>query len=182
VEQSRRDDLETIGHVLLYLLKGSLPWQGLPGRSKNEKYNNIKKKKIETPLEDLCRGQPHEFREFMDYCRALKFEQEPVYKTCYGLFESCMQRHSYDGKLFDYTWKQNRLSKDKEALKNSVLNVIRKKPAGEKKEENKTPGITGGQTPMIQPSNQVQAYGERSPGADQGFSAVKRTENQNEYF
>lgn len=74
IEQSRRDDLETIGHVLLYLLKGSLPWQGLPGRSKNEKYNNIKKKKIETPLEELCRGQPHEFKEFMDYCRALKFE------------------------------------------------------------------------------------------------------------
>ena len=74
IEQSRRDDLETIGHVLLYLLKGSLPWQGLPGRSKNEKYNNIKKKKIETPLEELCRGHPHEFKEHMEYCRSLKFE------------------------------------------------------------------------------------------------------------
>ena len=39
-----------------------------------------------------------------------------------------MQRHNLDGNLFDYTWKQNRLSKDKEALKNSVLNVIRKRP------------------------------------------------------
>jgi hypothetical protein len=53
-EQSRRDDLETIGHVLLYFLKGQLPWQGLPGRSKDEKYNNIKKKKKEVTLEELC--------------------------------------------------------------------------------------------------------------------------------
>jgi hypothetical protein len=65
----------------------------------------------------------------MDYCRSLKFEQEPNYKTCFSLFETCLQRHNLDGKLLDYTWKQNRLSKDKEALKNSVLNVIRKKPA-----------------------------------------------------
>lgn len=39
-----------------------------------------------------------------------------------------MTRHSLDVRVFDYTWKQNRLSKDKEALKNSMLNVIRKKP------------------------------------------------------
>jgi len=38
-----------------------------------------------------------------------------------------MQKNNFDGRIFDYTWKQNRLSKDKEALKNSMLNVIRKK-------------------------------------------------------
>jgi len=140
IEQSRRDDLETIGHVLLYLLKGILPWQGLAGRSKNEKYNAIKKKKIETSLDELCRGQPHEFKEYMEYCRALKFEQEPNYRTCLNLFESCMLRHQMDSKLMDYTWKQNRLSKDKEELKNSVMNVIRKKPI----EKEALVAITGG--------------------------------------
>ena len=45
-----------------------------------------------------------------------------------AFFEQCMTRHNFDGRIFDYTWKQNRLSKDKEALKNSVLNVIRKRP------------------------------------------------------
>jgi len=60
--------------VLLYFLKGTLPWQGLPGRSKNEKYNAIKKKKMETSLEELCKGFPTEFKEFMEHCRALKFE------------------------------------------------------------------------------------------------------------
>ncbi len=45
-----------------------------------------------------------------------------------GLFEKCLMRHNFDNKILDFTWKQNRLSKDKEALKNSVLNVIKKKP------------------------------------------------------
>jgi len=99
----------------------------LPGRSKNEKYANIKKKKIETSLEELCKGHPPEFKEFMEYCRSLKFEQDPDYKFIIGLFEKCMIRHGYDLKSMDYTWKINRLSKDKEALKNSVLGVINKK-------------------------------------------------------
>jgi len=50
-------------------------------------------------------------------CRALKFEQEPDYKAMIGLFQSCLTRHNFDEKVLDYTWKQNRLSKDKEALK-----------------------------------------------------------------
>jgi len=64
----------------------------------------------------------------MEYCRSLRFEQEPNYRTCLGFFEGCMTRHNFDGRIFDYTWKQNRLSKDKEALKSSMLNVLRKKP------------------------------------------------------
>jgi len=45
------------------------------------------------------------------------------------MFENCLTRHKFDMKLLDFTWKQNRLSKDKEALKNSVLNVINRKKA-----------------------------------------------------
>ena len=131
IEQSRRDDLETIGHVLIYFLKGTLPWQGLPGRSKNEKYAAIKKKKIETPLTELCKNKPKEFQEFMLYCRSLKFEEEPNYKHCIGLFENCMSRNNFDPKVMDYTWKQNRLSKDKEALKAQMLGAIKNKPKKE---------------------------------------------------
>ena len=60
-----------------------------------------------------------------------------------------MNRNNLDRTLMDYTWKQNRLSKDKEALKNSVMNVIRKKADAPKKEDVK---ISGGQTPMITPA------------------------------
>jgi hypothetical protein len=77
----------------------------LPGRTKTEKYNNIKKKKIETSLEELCKGHPPEFKEFMEYCRGLKFEQDPDYKFMIGLFEKCMSRSAFDGKILDYTWK-----------------------------------------------------------------------------
>ena len=64
----------------------------------------------------------------MEYCRRLKFEEEPDYKLLVTLFDKCMKRNSMDTKALDYTWKQNRLSKDKEALRNSILDVIRKKP------------------------------------------------------
>ena len=73
----------------------------------------------------------------MEYCRSLKFEQEPNYKTCIGFFEGCMERHNYDQNVFDYTWKQNRLAKDKDVLKKRLMDLINKKPkkAAEKKEE-----------------------------------------------
>mmetsp|Transcript_3843 Transcript_3843/g.3777 ORF Transcript_3843/g.3777 Transcript_3843/m.3777 type:complete len:82 (+) Transcript_3843:794-1039(+) len=64
----------------------------------------------------------------MEYCRVLKFEQEPDYQYLISLFQKCVVRHGFDINVCDYTWKQNRLSKDKEALKNSVLNIISKKP------------------------------------------------------
>ena len=116
-EQSRRDDLETIGHVLLYFLRGSLPWQGLPGRSKTEKYNNIKRKKKEVTVEELCHGYPTEFKEFMNYCRNLTFVADPEYKYILGLFEGCMERHGFDPKAVDFVWNKNRLFLEREVLK-----------------------------------------------------------------
>lgn len=116
-EQSRRDDLETIGHVLLYFLRGTLPWQGLPGRSKNEKYNNIKKKKLEVTVDELCKGYPEEFREFMVYCRKLTFTDDPNYAYILGLFEGCLRKNGGDPKVPDFIWNKNRLVMEKEALK-----------------------------------------------------------------
>jgi len=74
-------------------------------KNKDEKYKNIKKKKLETTLEELCKGYPVEFKEYMEHCRSLKFEQDPDYKYCVNLFEKCMKRHSLDPKIMDFTWK-----------------------------------------------------------------------------
>jgi len=58
LEQSRRDDLESLGYVLIYLLKGGLPWQSLKAKNKLEKYARILEKKESTPLDVLCKGLP----------------------------------------------------------------------------------------------------------------------------
>lgn len=95
IEQSRRDDLECIGYVLMYFLRGSLPWQGVKTSSRKKRYQCIKTIKIETPIQTLCRGFPVEFALFMNYCRALKFTQSPDYDYLKKLFKDSFFRMGY---------------------------------------------------------------------------------------
>lgn len=67
IEQSRRDDLESLGYVLMYFNRGSLPWQGLKAATKRQKYERISEKKMSTPIEELCKGYPGKFL-FIKYC------------------------------------------------------------------------------------------------------------------
>ena len=78
-EQSRRDDLESVGYVLMYFLRGNLPWQGLKVRSKEDRYKKILEKKKETSSQDLCKDFPHEFFEYVDYSKNLEYEENPDY-------------------------------------------------------------------------------------------------------
>ena len=81
-EQSRRDDLESLGYILVYFLKGELPWQGLPGMtSKEDKYQAICDKKLETTVDELCQDIPEEFATFINYAKSLRFTEVPDY--CY---------------------------------------------------------------------------------------------------
>ena len=72
VEQSRRDDLEAIGYVLVYFMKGRLPWQGLKAKNAPKKYKMILEKKQATSIAQLCQGCPAQFAEYLSYCRSLK--------------------------------------------------------------------------------------------------------------
>ncbi|KAL6043271.1 non-specific serine/threonine protein kinase [Balamuthia mandrillaris] len=103
IEQSRRDDLEAIGYVLLYFLRGNLPWQGLKGANKKEKYERISERKILTSVEALCRGCPAEFATYLNYTRSLRFDGEPNYAYLRKIFRELFiqQGYEYDG---NYDW------------------------------------------------------------------------------
>ena len=64
LEQSRRDDLEALGHVFMYFLRGGLPWQGLKAATNKQKYEKIGEKKQTTPIKELCEGFPGMFLRF----------------------------------------------------------------------------------------------------------------------
>ncbi|CAG9330072.1 unnamed protein product [Blepharisma stoltei] len=103
IEQSRRDDLEGLGYVLMYFLRGSLPWQGLQGNNRKEKYRNIMDRKINTPVEVLCEGFPVEFVNFINYARALRFDERPDYGYLKRLFKDEFMRQNYQQDfLFDW--------------------------------------------------------------------------------
>ncbi|CAK9166795.1 unnamed protein product [Ilex paraguariensis] len=101
VEQSRRDDLESLGYVLVYFLRGSLPWQGLKAGTKKQKYDKISEKKMLTPIEVLCKSYPSEFISYFHYCRSLRFDDKPDYSYLKRLFRDLFIREGYQ---FDYVF------------------------------------------------------------------------------
>lgn len=92
IEQSRRDDLEACGYVLIYFLNGSLPWQNLKAKNIKEKYKKIQEKKIQTKIEDLCKNLPGEFFSYCSYVRELKFNEKPDYLYLQNLFKHLAKR------------------------------------------------------------------------------------------
>ncbi|XP_057966945.1 casein kinase 1-like protein 4 [Malania oleifera] len=97
IEQSRRDDLESLGYVLLYFLRGSLPWQGLKAETKKQKYDKICDKKLKTPIEVLCKSHPVEFASYFHYCHSLTFDQRPDYGFLKRLFRDLFSREGQEG-------------------------------------------------------------------------------------
>ena len=90
-EQSRRDDLEALGHVFMYFLRGGLPWQGLKAATNKQKYEKIGEKKQTTAIKDLCEGFPEEFNKYLSYVRNLGFEDTPDYDYLRELFTKALQ-------------------------------------------------------------------------------------------
>ena len=133
IEQSRRDDLESIGYVLMYFLRGNLPWQGMMGANSKNKYARITEKKSTIASEELCKGYPNEFLQYFQYVKLLKFEDKPDYSYLRKLLKDLFYRLDYNIEVF-YDWCK-------------VQNNIKEQP--KKKQADSTKVVTGNCSPLV---------------------------------
>lgn len=119
IEQLRRDDLESLGYVLIYFCRGSLPWQGLKAATKRQKYDRIMEKKITTPNDILTQGLPREFLEYMNYIKTLRFDDKPDYLYLRKIFRDLFKRENY---RYDYVfdWTLYKFQQEKQREQNKV--------------------------------------------------------------
>lgn len=106
IEQSRRDDLESIGYMFLYFLKQKLPWQGVQAETKQEKMKKIYEIKKNIKLSELCKDCPREFLIYMRYCKKLRYSEKPDYFYLKQLFRNLFKRKKY---IFDYEYDWNKI-------------------------------------------------------------------------
>ena len=123
-EHSRRDELESVGYILVYFLKGKLPWQRIKANTKEEKYKKILEKKIEISSNELCKGLPKEFENFLEYTKQLKYEERPNYNILRKFLDNIMKRKNYN---YDYIYDWTTLE-EKEFRKH---NRTKTEPTGE---------------------------------------------------
>lgn len=104
-EQSRRDDLEALGYIFVYMLKGELPWQRVQGMEKGDRYERILRIKLKTSVKELCEDLPLEFESYLSYCRRMKFNERPDYVYIKRIFQELFikQGYTYDN---IYDWSQ----------------------------------------------------------------------------
>ncbi|GLT55950.1 hypothetical protein SLA2020_290290 [Shorea laevis] len=126
IEQSRRDDLESLGYILMYFLRGSLPWQGLKAGTKKQKYEKICEKKVSTSIELLCQGYPTEFASYFHYCRALRFDQKPDYAYLRRLF---CDLFIHEGFQFDYVFDWTILKYQQSKIATLPLHALGARPS-----------------------------------------------------
>ncbi len=152
IEQSRRDDLEAVGFVLMYFNRGSLPWQGLRTHTKKEKYDRIRDLKVSTSVEALCKGYPEEFAVYLNYCHKLNFDEKPDYALLKKLFKDLFIRkgfeldYLYDWSLLKPLTKGSPLTETSvpTALPPAGVELVKKAPSPAGEEEKKQSPQPGG--------------------------------------
>ncbi|EAX99205.1 CK1 family protein kinase [Trichomonas vaginalis G3] len=119
IRQTRRDDMESLGYVWMYLLRGSLPWMGINLRTRGQKFDKILAVKEATSIESLCQGFPQEFADYLHDVRNLKFDEQPNYAAYRKRFRDLFISKGY---VFDYVYDWTDTSKSHKK-KELVINV-----------------------------------------------------------
>ena len=106
--QSRRDDIESVGYVLLFMLNGTLPWAGTMNNraaatTSQNKEQRVFAIKSSTPVADVCAGAPPELAAFVEYSRALAYEATPDYAYLRALLQTAFDNAHYTWD-FEYDW------------------------------------------------------------------------------
>ena len=128
IESSRRDDLESLAYLLIYFLKGSLPWQGIKEDNKNSKQDQIGLLKKSIPIDELCLNIPSEFLTFLHEIRRLEFTDKPNYSLYRDFFRNLFIREGFIyGNLFEVSktlsnelFQNNNLNRSKNSLYNTI--------------------------------------------------------------
>jgi len=104
IEQTRRDDIEALGYMMIYFLKGQLPWQGKVNSNPEKKYDKIKEIKIKTKLEDLCHELPKETIKFIQYARDMRYDDKPNYSYLRGLMRKIAVKNGLKMDYNKFDW------------------------------------------------------------------------------
>jgi casein kinase 1/casein kinase I family protein HRR25 len=139
IEQCRRDDLESLGYVLMYFQRGSLPWQGLRANTKKQKYEKIMEKKMTTSIESLCKTFPLEFQTYFEYCRSLRFEDKPDYPYLKRMFKELFFTEGFQT---DYQFDWCMLNSSAEGRRSSSRGQLRQGSSSQPKDA--AAGAAGG--------------------------------------
>ena len=125
IEQSRRDDIEALGYIMIYFLKGALPWQGMVINDPKKKYDKIKQLKYDIKIEDLCAGLPEEFIKFIQYARDMNFEDRPDYSYLRGLLRKIAKDNGlvFNSSKFDWIIKEDKEAYEQSRNKEPKTNV-----------------------------------------------------------
>ena len=121
LSQSRRDDLESLGYVLIYFLKGKLPWQNLLIKNKEERYEKIRQIKNDIEIKDLCGECPWEIGEYITYVKNLKYEEEPNYDFMKNIFRNLLNKLGFKFG-YSYNWDNSKTIIDISQYKDIDLN------------------------------------------------------------
>lgn len=101
IEQSCRDDLESLGYLVIYLLTGNLPWSAVGVEDKEGRVKRIGEVKMDTTMQKLCREVPEQVAKYVDCCRELQFTEVPDYGKLRRLFKDLLMKK---GEFYDYKY------------------------------------------------------------------------------